>query len=83
MRRSCVVVGLGLQYLARGRASLLTRVCLPLLNVPAVLDILKGNADQLFQLKQGVVAEKLVRVLAGQTQRSHLQFTTRQEEALS
>ena len=27
----------------------------------AVLDILKGNADQLFQLKQEVVAEKQVR----------------------
>jgi hypothetical protein len=31
--------------------------------LPAVLDTLKGNADQLFQLKQEVVAEKQVRLL--------------------
>lgn len=30
--------------------------------LPAVLDTLKGNADQLFQLKQEVVAEKQVRL---------------------
>jgi hypothetical protein len=59
-------------------------VCAPvLLNLTAVLDILKGNADQLFQLKQGVVAEKQVRrVLARwQTQEGQLCRVTRQDEA--
>jgi hypothetical protein len=31
-----------------------------LLFVPAVLDILRGNADQLFKLKQKVIADKQV-----------------------